>query len=69
MKITTRINRELDVKVKGITFSIHTPNGKTHIGNLTLTKTKLIWCPDKTARKDGRQIKLEDFIKWAEAQQ
>ena len=66
MKITTRINRELSVKVKGITFAIDTPSGKDHVGNLTLTKTKLIWCPAATPRKDGYHIKLEDFFRWAE---
>ena len=68
MKITTRISRDIPVKNKGITFSIDSPNGHTHVGNLTLTKTKLIWCPDATSREHGHHIQLEDFFKWAEEQ-
>ena len=68
MKITTRINRELDIRVKGITFAIDTPSGKDRVGNLTLTKTKLIWCPSTTPREDGHHIKLEAFFAWAEEQ-
>lgn len=68
MKITTRINRDIPVKTKGITFSIDSPNGRVHFGNLTLTKTKLIWCRGTTSRENGHHIKLEDFFAWAEEQ-
>lgn len=68
MKITTRISRDIPVKNKGITFAINSPNGQTHVGNLTLTKTKLIWCPNTTPREHGHHIILEDFFAWAEEQ-
>ena len=33
MRITAKINTEINVKTTGIKFAIRTPDGKTHIGN------------------------------------
>lgn len=33
MRITAKINTEINVKTTGIKFAIRTPDGKNHIGN------------------------------------
>ena len=66
MKVSIkRFNVTMDVKTSGIEFEVRTPNGKEHLGDLVLTKSKLIWCPGSTQRENGHQIKWTDFIEWA----
>lgn len=68
MQVTARFYRDLPIKVRGIRFAVHSPNGQIHRGDLVLTQTKLIWCPGDTQPKSGHKIKWEDFIKLAEEQ-
>ena len=43
MKVSIkRFNVTMDVKTSGVEFEVRTPNGKTHLGDLVLTKSKLI---------------------------
>ena len=66
MKVSIkRFNVTMDVKTSGVEFEVRTPNGKTHLGDLVLTKSKLIWCPGATQPKNGHQIKWTEFIDWA----
>lgn len=51
----------MEVKNNGIELDIADPSG-THLGDLIVTKTKLIWCKGKTMRKNGKEIKWDDFI-------
>ena len=67
MKVSVkRFNANMEVKVSGIEFEVRSPNGQKHLGDLVLTKSRLIWCPGQTRPKNGHKIKWEDFIKLAE---
>lgn len=56
----------MEVKNKGIELDVADPQG-THIGDLVVTKTKLIWCKGKTGRKNGKEIAWNDFIAYMES--
>ena len=58
-----RFNVDMEVKNSGIEFEVRSPNGKQHLGDLVLTKTRLIWCSGQTKPENGKKIKWEDFIK------
>ncbi len=58
-----RFNVDMEVKNSGIEFEVRTPNGKDHLGDLVLTKTRLIWCPGQIKPENGKKIQWEDFIK------
>ncbi len=45
----------MDLKNKGIELEIQRPNGAGHLGDLVVTKTRLIWCPGKTLPENGRR--------------
>ena len=65
MKVSIkRFNVTMDVKNSGIEFEVRSPNGKTHLGDLVLTKSKLIWCPGSTLPKNGHQVEWTKFIDW-----
>jgi len=51
----------MEVKNNGIELDVAGPQGE-HIGDLVVTKTKLIWCKGKTNRKNGKEITWSDFI-------
>ena len=51
----------MEVKTKGIEFEIY-DNQDNHLGDLVVTKTKLIWCKGRTNRENGKEVKWEDFI-------
>ena len=66
MKVSIkRFNVTMDVKNSGIEFEVRSPNGKDHLGDLVLNKSKLIWCPGATRPANGHQITWKDFIDWA----
>jgi hypothetical protein len=33
-----------------------------HLGDLVVTKTKLVWCKGKTSVANGKEIRWQDFI-------
>ena len=66
--LITEFNVEMKVKNKGVQIDIFQPNGKVRHGDLTITKTKLIWCKGQTHKANGIEVSLEDFIEWIEAQ-
>ena len=53
----------MDVKNNGIEFEVHSPNGEVHLGDLVLTKTRLIWCEGQTTRANGKEIQWDAFIR------
>lgn len=57
----------MEVKNNGIELDVADTNGD-HIGDLIVTKTKLIWCKGKTNRKNGKEVKWSDFIAFMEGQ-
>ncbi len=53
------------VKNKGIELDICDTEGN-HIGDLVVTKAKLVWCRGKTTPKKGKKVKWKDFIAYME---
>jgi hypothetical protein len=67
MKVSIKqFDVDMDVKNSGIEFAVY-QDGK-QLGDLILSKAKLIWCDGKTHRENGVPIKWADFITWANAQ-
>jgi hypothetical protein len=57
---------DMEVKTKGIEFEVRTPDDTTQLGDLVVTKTRLIWCRGKTTPKKGVKKSWEEFIAWME---
>ena len=51
----------MEIKNKGIELDVYDNSGK-HLGDLVVTKTKLIWCKGRTAPQNGRAISWVRFI-------
>ncbi len=51
----------MDVKNSGVEFEIHDNNDK-FLGDLVVTKTRVVWCPGKTPVKNGHRASWADFI-------
>jgi eukaryotic-like serine/threonine-protein kinase len=56
----------MEVKNNGIELDVADTSGD-HLGDLYITKTKLIWCKGKTGRDNGKKIKWKDFIEYMES--
>lgn len=56
----------MEVKNNGIELDVADTKGN-HIGDLVVTKTKLIWCKGKTSRTKGTQVNWADFIAFMES--
>jgi len=57
---------EMELKNNGIELEIR-DNDDAFLGDLVVTKTKLIWCKGKTNRKNGKTMDLKKFIEMMEA--
>ncbi len=57
----------MEIKNNGVELDVYSTDGKTHLGDLIVTKTGLTWCKGKSS-KNVTKIKWEKFIKWAEEQ-
>lgn len=55
----------MELKNKGIELEIRDTSGN-FLGDLVVTKTKLIWCRGKTSRANGKNITLTKFIEQME---
>lgn len=51
----------MEIKNKGVELDVY-DNAGTHLGDLVITKTKLVWCKGKTAVENGKVISWDDFI-------
>jgi hypothetical protein len=51
----------MEIKNKGMELEVY-DNDETFLGDLVVTKTKLVWCPGKTTPENGHPIKWSDFI-------
>lgn len=56
----------MELKTKGIELDVYN-NKNDHLGDLVVTKTKLVWCKGKTNTKNGIEITWEDFIGYMES--
>ena len=63
----TELNAEQELKNSGMQLDVYDPDGKTRRGDLTITKTKLVWCAGKTHKKNGVEVSWDDFIEWMES--
>lgn len=62
MKVSIKdFDVEMELKNNGIELDIANPQG-THIGDLIVTKTRLIWCQGQTRRANGKEIQWDEFI-------
>ncbi len=53
---------DMEIKNNGIELEVYDAEGKEHVGDLVITKRKLIWCAGKTDRENGFSIEWEKFI-------
>ncbi|MCJ7577200.1 MAG: hypothetical protein MUO91_01985 [candidate division Zixibacteria bacterium] len=58
----------MELKNKGIEFDV-CDNSGNHLGDLVVTKAKLIWCKGKTTSVKGIEIKWDDFKSYMESRQ
>jgi hypothetical protein len=56
----------MEVKTKGIELDVSDPQGN-HMGDLIVTKTKLIWCQGRTTRAHGKEVAWDKFITYIES--
>jgi hypothetical protein len=64
----TEFNVDMEVKTSGLQMDVYGPNGDDRLGDLTITKTKLIWCAGKTHKKNGVEVTWKEFIDWMESE-
>jgi hypothetical protein len=57
-----------EVKNNGVEIEVRTPDDKRQLGDLVITKTKVIWCPGKTTQANGITLTWEQFIEMMESQ-
>jgi len=66
MPVTIKdLSINLDVKNNGVEFEVKDNSG-THLGDLFITKAKVIWCPGRTTRENGRALTWAKFAKMME---
>lgn len=53
----------MEIKNKGIELDVY-DNNEQHLGDLVVTKTKLVWCHGKTSVENGKAISWNDFIEY-----
>lgn len=66
MKVSIkRFDVDMEIKNKGIELDVCEADG-SHIGDLVVTRTKLIWCSGKTDPRHGLSIEWNEFVKFME---
>ena len=58
---------DMVLKNKGIELAVYATDNTSHLGDLVVTKTKLIWCKGKKTRQNGKEISWDDFIAYMES--
>ena len=62
MKVNIKkLDVAMEIKTKGIQLDIYDPKN-IRLGDCIITKTKIIWCNGQISRKNGKEIKWQDFI-------
>jgi hypothetical protein len=56
----------MEIKNKGVELDVYDNNGN-HLGDLVITKTKLVWCKGKTAVENGTSLTWSEFIGYMNA--
>jgi hypothetical protein len=57
----------MEVKNKGVEFEIY-DNDDQFLGDLVVSKARLVWCPGKTGVDNGHRINWNDFITFMKTQ-
>lgn len=69
MNVTIKdLSVEMEIKNKGVELDVYSPDGKTHHGDLIVTKSGMTWCKGKTGKPNGIKVSWAEFIKWAESE-
>jgi hypothetical protein len=69
MKVSIKdLSVDMEIKNTGVELDVYSADGKSHLGDLIVTKTGLTWCKGKTGRDNGTKFTWKKFIEWAEAQ-
>lgn len=50
----------MDIKNNGIELDVY--DGDRHLGDLVVSKSRLVWCHGKTKVANGKAITWKDFI-------
>ena len=67
MKVSIKdLSVNMDVKNRGVELDVY-DGEDTHLGDLVITRSKLIWCKGKTGRTNGRPISWKKFIAFMES--
>jgi len=58
----------MEIKNKGIEFEVRDTAGgnNRHLGDLVITKSKVIWCKGRTSPSNGIQVSWNKFIEMME---
>jgi hypothetical protein len=51
----------MEIKNKGIELDVY-DNDDNHLGDLVITKTRLVWCKGRTSVDNGKKISWNDFF-------
>ena len=66
MKVSVKdFSVSMEIKNKGIELDVYDNNDK-HLGDLVITKSKLVWCKVRTKVENGVEISCKDFIAYME---
>lgn len=57
---------DMEIKNSGIELDVYSADGSRHLGDLTVTKSGVIWCKGAIRRKNGTKVSWEKFIEWME---
>ncbi|MCH7579755.1 MAG: hypothetical protein IIB22_05880 [Chloroflexi bacterium] len=67
MKVTIKkFDVKMELKNNGIELDVRKPSGH-RLGDLVITKSKLIWCEGKTTPPNGVSKTWAAFIDWMES--
>jgi hypothetical protein len=67
MKVSIKeLSVSMEVKNKGIELDVY-DNQDSHLGDLIVTKSGLVWCKARTRKENGAQVSWKDFIAWMES--
>ncbi len=58
----------MEIKTNGIELEVRTPDNQDQVGDLVITKTKLIWCRGQTTPEHGTEVTWDEFIKFMDSQ-
>lgn len=66
MKVSIKdLSVSMELKNKGIELDVYDTEGK-HLGDLVITKSKVIWCKGRTAPANGKSFTWKKFIELME---